>query len=102
MNPELKPLADLIENLSESLSREIGNLRREMHDGFAGVNARFDAVNARQDLQGGKLRAGMVWSTRIDAWSDGVDKLIFERDKQILDLQQRVAQLERSRPEHLS
>lgn len=86
MNPDLKPLADLIESLS-----------REIHDGFARIDARFDAMNVRQDLQGGKIRAGTLWTTRIDAWSDNVDRLIFERDKQILDLQQRVAKLENGR-----
>ena len=89
VNPELKPLADLI----ESLSREIHVLSRKFDESVA----RFDAMNVRQDLQGGKIRAGALWTTRIDAWSDNVDRLIFERDKQILDLQQRVAKLENGR-----
>ena len=84
MNPELKPLADLIESLG-----------REMHDGFQRVESQLDAIRARLDLQGGKLRAGSVWSSRMDEWSDTVDRLIAERDKQIGDLQQRVSKLER-------
>lgn len=99
MNPELKPLADLIESVAGSLGRELECIRREMHDGFTRVESRFDATNARLDLQGGKIRAGSVWTARIDGWSDAVDHLLAERDKQISDLQQRVSKLERNRPE---
>ena len=84
---ELKPLADLIESLSG-----------EVHDGFARTDARLEAVQVRLDLQGGKLRAGSVWSSRLDEWSDKVDHLIAELDKQIADMQKRIAKLERPKP----
>ena len=84
---DLKPLADLIESLSG-----------EVHDGFARTDARLEAVQVRLDLQGGKLRAGSVWSSRLDEWSDKVDHLIAERDKQIADMQNRIAKLERPKP----
>lgn len=54
MNSELQPLADLIESLSQ-----------EVHDGFQRVESQLDAIRSRLDLQGGKLRAGSVWSSRI-------------------------------------
>ncbi len=47
MNPELRPLADLIESLS-----------REIHEGFARLDARFEAMNALQDLRVAKLERG--------------------------------------------
>jgi hypothetical protein len=84
---ELKPLADLIESLGT-----------EVHDGFARTDSRLEAVQVRLDLQGGKLRAGSVWTARLDEWSDKVDHLIAERDKQIADLQNRIAKLERPKP----
>jgi hypothetical protein len=68
MNPELKPLADLI----ESLSGDVHSLAHEVREGFARMDSRFEAVQARLDLQGGKLRAA--------------------------DLQNRIARLERQRP----
>lgn len=81
---ELKPLVDLIESLSS-----------EVHEGFARTDARLEAVQVRLDLQGGKLRAGSLWTARLDEWSDKVDHLIAERDKQIAEMQSRIAKLER-------
>ena len=80
---ELKPVVDLIESLTS-----------EVHDGFARTDARLEAVQVRLDLQGGKLRAGSLWTARLDEWSDKVDHLIAERDKQIADMQNRIAKLE--------
>jgi hypothetical protein len=83
MNPELKPLADLIESLS-----------REMQEGFRRLEGRLDVSQRRLDLHGGKIRAGSVWVARMDAWSDNVDHSMAKRDKQIEELYERVAKLE--------
>ncbi|MGI8746293.1 MAG: hypothetical protein ACR2NN_27690 [Bryobacteraceae bacterium] len=42
MNPEFKPLAELIDSLFEKL-------RHEMQEGFARIESRFDAMNAKLD-----------------------------------------------------
>jgi hypothetical protein len=47
MNPELKPLADLI----ESLTGDVHGLSREMRDGFQRIESQLDAIRALLDRQ---------------------------------------------------
>jgi len=42
-------LIRLIADVKESLEREIQNLKREMREGFAQLNARFDSQERRFD-----------------------------------------------------
>ncbi|MBV8818501.1 MAG: hypothetical protein JO022_09110 [Acidobacteriaceae bacterium] len=90
-----RSLASLIENVAESLGRE-------MHEGFDRLDRRLDATQTRMDVQGGKIRSGTVWMSRIDEWSDKVDHLIAERDrllaqyqKDLTELRERITRLEK-------
>ena len=63
-------------------------------------------MQARLDLQGGDLRAGTIWSARIDSWSEKTGESIAQRDKdsavqgrRILALEERTAKIERPRGE---
>lgn len=47
LNPELQPLADLI----ESLGREMHEGFQVMRDSFMSVQAQLDAIQARLDLR---------------------------------------------------
>ena len=46
-----RPMSDLeplLVDVKESLERQIGEFAREMRDGFAGINSRFDNQAARR------------------------------------------------------
>jgi|SRR5579872_2097684 len=85
----------LVINVKESLEREIGGLRHEMHEGFVQVNTRFETQAVRLDRQAGLWQAGARWSTRMDAWADKVDTALEAKDREIADLRERVIKLER-------
>ena len=88
MNPDIEQLAQLISGVSDSL-------HREMHEGFASINARFDLMELRLNRHGALLQTGSRWSARMTAWSENVDQLLTERDKKISELEQRIRDLER-------
>ena len=97
-----RSLASLIENVAESLGREVDQLRTATRQGFDRLDARLDATQTRMDVQGGKIRSGTVWMSRIDEWSDKVDHLIAERDrllaqyqKDLTELRERITRLEK-------
>ena len=93
MNPDTEHIAQLISGVSESL-------HREMHEGFASVNQRLDLIETRLDRQGSMIQTGARWTTRMNTWSERIDKLLYERDKRISDLEQRVRHLEKGNTSH--
>jgi hypothetical protein len=71
---------------TEPLAAAIASVSNEMAEGFKEVKSRLEAIQTRLDLQGGKIRSGSVWTARIDEWSDKVDHLLAERDKDMSEL----------------
>jgi hypothetical protein len=57
-------LVRLIIDVKESLEREIQGLRRDMREGFAEVNTRFDTQAARLDRHATLWQTGRRWSGR--------------------------------------
>jgi hypothetical protein len=84
----------LLDNVSESLQREIHSIQREMRAGFAEMRSGFDRVEARLGRHGGLLQGGARQITRMIDWSEKMDELLAERDRTIEDLKRRVEKLE--------
>jgi len=88
-------LERLVFDVKESLEREVGALRQDMHVGFAQINTRFDTQAARLDRHAGLWQAGTRWSSRMDAWAEKVDGALEAKDKEIAELRERLIKLER-------
>jgi hypothetical protein len=84
---DITQIATLIENLGESLQRELHAL-----------SDRFDSQSARLERHGGMLRGGSVQLTRLIEWSEKIDALLEERDRRIASLEERVQKLETQNP----
>jgi hypothetical protein len=91
-------LERLMVDMKESLESEIGGLRREMHDGFAQVTARFetrfDIQAARLDRQAALIQVGSRWTARMNEWSEKVDQTLEAKDREIAELRTRIEKLE--------
>ena len=104
-NEDLKHLEGLITSLKEDLVGRIDSLERltmdvkeslerEMREGFAQVNARFDTHAARLDRQGGFVQSGSRWSTRMDEWSEKIDVNQDRQDQAIAEMRENLRRLE--------
>ena len=80
-------IRQLIDGLSESLSREIGGIRRDMNDGF-------NRVESRLTKHGGILSGGGRQVARLISWSEEMDMALIERDARIAELTRRIDRLE--------
>jgi hypothetical protein len=87
-------LVGLITDVKESLEREIHGLANVVRQGFAEVNARFDAQAARLDRHAALWQTGSRWSARMDDWAGKVDNLLEARAKEIAELRSRIEKLE--------
>ncbi len=87
-------LVRLITDLKESLEREIQGLTREVREGFAQVNTRFDTQAARLDRHAALWQTGRRWSGRMDDWAERVDAALETKDREIADLRARLQKLE--------
>jgi hypothetical protein len=90
-------LVRLITDVKESVEREIQNLTREMREGFAQVNTRFDTQAVRLDRHAALWQTGRRWSSRMDAWAEKVDAALETKDHEIADLRARLNKLEESK-----
>jgi len=90
-------LAVLITDVKESLEREIQGLAREMREGFAQVNTRFDTQAVRLDRHAALWQTGRRWSGRMDDWAEKVDAALEAKDREIADLRDRLKKLEESK-----
>jgi len=90
-------VALLIIDLKESLEREIQGLAREMREGFAQVNTRFDTQAARLDRHAALWQTGRRWRGRMDDWAEKVDAALEAKDREIKDLPDRLNKLEESK-----
>jgi len=88
----------LIVDFKESLERDIGSLKQDMRDGFSALASRFDDQAARLDRHAGLWQTGARWSARMDAWAEKVDASLEAKDREVAELRERLARLERSRP----
>lgn len=59
---------ELIQQLHDSLQREIGSLHHEMKGGFDHMNRRLDLIEARLDRQGGLIQSGSKFFSRLGSW----------------------------------
>jgi len=87
---ESNPLARLITDVKESLEREI-------REGFAQVNTRFDTQAARLERHAALWQTGRRWSARMDDWAEKVDAALEAKDREIADLRARLDKLEGSK-----
>lgn len=90
-------LVRLIIDVKESLEREIHGLAREVREGFAQVNTRFDTQAARLDRHAALWQTGRRWSGRMDDWAEKVDAALETKDREIKDLRTRLDKLEGSK-----
>ena len=90
-------MALLIIDLKESLEREIQGLAREMREGFAQVNTRFDTQAARLDRHAALWQTGRRWSGRMDDWAEKVDAALEAKDREVNYLRDRLNKLEESK-----
>jgi hypothetical protein len=90
-------LEQLVIDLKESLERQLGDLTREMREGFASMNTKFDNQAARLDRHAGLWQAGSRWSARMDTWAEKVDSALEVKDREITELRERVRKLEERR-----
>jgi hypothetical protein len=90
-------LGVLITDVKESLEREIQGLAREMREGFAQVNTRFDTQAVRLDRHAALWQTGRRWSGRMDDWAEKVDAALEAKDREIADLRDRLKKLEDSK-----
>lgn len=81
-------------HLESLITDLVGSLEREMHEGLAAINTRFDTQAARMERQGALLQAGSRWSTRKNGWAEKVDAALEEKDREVADLRERVKRLE--------
>ena len=90
-------LEQLVIDLKESLERQLGDLTREMREGFASMNTKFDNQAARLDRHAGLWQTGSRWSARMDTWAENVDSALEVKDREITELRERVRKLEERR-----
>jgi hypothetical protein len=77
----------LITNVKESLEAE-------MHDGFSAMSARLDDSSARLDRHAAYWQTGRRWSGRMEEWAEKIDKALEVKDRQIMDLTERLRRIE--------
>jgi predicted RNase H-like nuclease (RuvC/YqgF family) len=85
----------LITDVKESLERQIGDLEREMRDGFAQVNTRFDTQAIRLDRHAALWQTGRRWSGKMDDWAEKLDQALETKDREIAELRGRIEKLEK-------
>ena len=83
-----RDLAELITAVKESLEREL-------RDGFAQLNARFDAQGLRLDRHAALWQTGRRWSSRMDDWAEKIDSALEAKGREIAELRERIAKLEK-------
>jgi len=88
-------LEHLIMDLKESLERQLTGLELKVDRGFAEVRDRLDTQSSRLERQGGIVQAGARWTSRMDNWAERVDVALEAKDREIADLRERIARLER-------
>jgi hypothetical protein len=93
-NQGFQRLEMLLENMKDSLEREIGGVREEMRDGFTQVTSRFDIQSARLERHAALWQTGRRWSGKMDVWAEKIDSLLEVKDRQIAELRERIEKLE--------
>lgn len=71
------------------------SLERQLQEGFAQLNTRFDTQAVRLDRHAALWQTGTRWSSRMDAWAERVDSALEAKDREIADLRERLIRLER-------
>jgi prefoldin subunit 5 len=86
---------ELLESMKDSLEREIHNLDAKLDRGFEEIALRFDTQSARLERHAGLLQTGNRWISRLNDWSEKIDRALEAKDVQIRDLAKRIEDLER-------
>lgn len=95
-------LDNRIEQLKEQLIGVIVDMGSSLHTQIqetearvrADMNLGFERIEARLGRHGGLIQGGAKQITRLIEWSERVDEMIRERDKQIAELDNRLKRLE--------
>jgi len=86
----------LIQQLHDSLQREIKGGFDQVKEDFGHVNRRLDLIEARLDRQGGLIQSGTKFFSRLANWTEDIDKLLLDRDRRLDAMEARLAKLEAS------
>lgn len=87
----------LLMDIKESLERDIRGVEQTMRQGFEQLNARFDTQATRLERHAALLQTGSRLTHRMNGWAERVDAALEEKDRQILDLAERIRKLENGR-----
>ena len=94
-------LIEWFESLSKdigSVRREVGSLQEEMKEGFTQVNQRLDRIDSALVLHGWQLASGSRTITGFAEWVGKADADYVRVLTELSDLRQRVAKLEGEKP----
>jgi exonuclease VII large subunit len=87
--------AALLDEVKESLEREIQALSEKMDRRFEQVDRRFDQVNSRLTRVDVIWKVARDWGSGVDNHDADADKVIAELVRQVTDLQERMARIEK-------
>jgi hypothetical protein len=93
----MERLEKLLIDIKESLERDIRNLDEKMRQEFKQLNTRFDTQATRLERHAALLQTGSRCTHRMNGWAERVDAALEEKDRQILDLTERIRKLENGR-----
>jgi hypothetical protein len=91
----VRVIMDLIDSLERQFERLERRLERKMDDGLLSIANRLDKQAAGLDQHAGLWRAGTMWSSRMDAWVEKIDGVLDAKDREIAELRERLARMER-------
>lgn len=90
VNQQFQSMTTLIENVKESLEREIGSVKSSLEREIGGVRERVDRMDARL----AKIAAGAGYVTRLVEWSEKQDKFQDDLLQRVQKLENRLDKLE--------
>ena len=91
----MEDIERLIEDLKESLERDLAGVEGRLGHKIDDLKQSFDTQSVRVERHGGLIQAGSRWSTRMTRWSESVDAALAAQDPEIADHRERIARLER-------
>ena len=86
---QFQALAALIENVKESLERQIA-------EELGPMKAALERIETRLDRQGGIIQGGTRQVARLIHWSEEIDRIIAERDQRMDQFERRLSKLEQT------
>lgn len=91
----MEHLEQVIVDLKDGLERELASLEERLGQKIDGLSQRLDTQAARLERHGALLDAGGRAIVRTNAWAEKIDAALEAKDREIADLRERIARLER-------